>query len=158
MTISTTFPPVTLLRRTIERHILNLYEVDGTTLRPSAQWPGSYTLPSAVKIPAVFVVGAAMVPSDWRISGIETTLDDVPSEIDSPGTASGLLQFEKWGIRFTNYGTKDGTEMPVSMLEIRRRLARAFPRDRVTYMPRTESTYEAITAQISGAVLNPPIP
>lgn len=158
MTISTLYPPVTWLRQTIERHILNLYEADGTTLRPKTQWPGKYVLPTGVSIPAVYVVGAAMVPSSWRIEGIECTLDDVPFEIESPGSAGGLVQFERWGVRFTNYGTKEGTSMPVSMLDIRRRLARAFPRDRATYMPRTESTYEAITAQISGAVLNPPIP
>ena len=152
------YPPANLLRRTIERHILNLYEADGLTLHPLAQWPGSYVLPTGQRIPAVYVVGATMVPPEWKPEGIETTIDDVPSEIDSPGTAGGLVQFEKWGLRFTNYGTKRGTSMPLTMLDIRRRLARAFPRDRVTYMPRTESTYEAITAQISGAILNPPIP
>jgi len=154
----TAYPPVTLLRRTIERHILNLYEADGTTLRAQAQWPGFYTLPTGARIPAVYVVGASMVPAAWKVTGIECTLEDVPQEIESPGSSSGLVQFERWGLRFTNYGTTEGTVMPTSMLDIRRRLARAFPRDRVTYMPRTESTYEAITAQISGAILNPPIP
>lgn len=158
MTISTVNPPVTWVRQTIERHILNLYQADGVTLRPSSEWPGMYTLPTGVSIPAVFAVGAAMVPSDWKITGIECTIDDVPLEIESPGTASGLVQFERWGVRFTNYGTTSGTTMPTSMLDIRRRLARAFPRDRATYMPRTEATYEALTAQITGAVLNPPIP
>lgn len=158
MTISTAYPPVSLLRRTIERHILDLYEADGVTLRPANQWPGRYQLPNNTEIPAVFVVGTSMVPSNWRIEGIECTIDEVPSEIDGPGSASGLVQFERWPIRFTNYGTTEGTRMPLSMLDIRRRLARAFPRDRVTYMSRTEATYEAITAQISGAVLNPPIP
>jgi hypothetical protein len=155
---STAYPPVTLLRRTLERHILNLFEVDGTTLRAQATWPGTYTLPDATKIPAVYVVGSQMVPPTWRITGIECTIDDVPAEIGGPLSVSGLVQIERWGVRFTNYGTAEGTRMPVSMLDIRRRLARAFPRDRVTYMPRTEATYEAITAQISGAVLNPPIP
>ena len=158
MTLTTVNPPVTWLRQTLERHILSLYEADGTTLRPTAQWPGTYTLPTGAVIPAVYVVGSAMVPSTWRIEGIECTIDEVPSEIDSPGSVGGLVQFERWGVRFTNYGTNSGTLMPLSMLDIRRRLARAFPRDRTTYMPRTESTYEAITAQISGAVLNPPIP
>lgn len=158
MTVTTAYPPITLLRRTIERYILDLYEVGGTTLKPAAQWPGRYLLPNNTQIPAVYVVGSNMVPSAWRIDGIECTLDEVPVEIDSPGSAGGLVQFERWGIRFTNYGTTEGTRMPTSMLDIRRRLARAFPRDRVTYMARTDATFEAITAQISGAVLNPPIP
>lgn len=155
---STAYPPVTLLRRTIERHILDLYEVDGTTLRPSTEWPGYYTLPNKQKIPAVYVVGSQLVPSAWRVTGIECTIDEVPTSIDGPLSAGGLVQIERWGVRFTNFGTKEGTRMPISMLDVRRRLARAFPRDRVNYMPRTEATYEAITAQIFGAVLNPPIP
>lgn len=151
----TTWQPVTVMRKTIETHILNLY--DNGILRPQAQWPGTYTLPDGSSIPAVFVVGAEMVPSNWNIEGIETTIEEVP-EYTSPGSLSGVLSYETWNIRFTNYGTREGTTMPVTLLEIVRRLARAFPRDRVSYQPRKEATYEAATARILGAVLNPPIP
>ncbi|MGA0848074.1 MAG: hypothetical protein ACO3PY_05665 [Pontimonas sp.] len=157
MTISTQFPPVTALRRTLELHILDLYESDGTTLKAFNAWPGHYTLPDTSRIPAVYVVGASMVPSNWAISGIECVIEDVP-EITSPGSIGGVLSFESWNVRFTNYGTKEGTQMPVSLLDIARRLARAFPRDQVTYLSRTEATFESLTARIRGAVLNPPIP
>lgn len=157
MTISTAYPPVTVLRRTLELHILDLYESDGSTLKPHTVWPGYYTLPDTSRTPAVYVSGASMVPSNWAITGIECTLEDVP-EITSPGSVGGVLSFEIWTVRFTNYGTKEGTRMPVSLLDISRRLARAFPRDQVTYMARTEVTFEALTARIRGAVLNPPIP
>lgn len=155
MTISTACPPVKALRWTLERHILDLYEADGSTLKPQAQWPGYYTLPNNTRIPAVFVAGKDMVPSQWEITGIECVIDEVPGDITSPG---GLVSFERWNVRFTNYGTKQGTRLATSMLDIRRRLARAFPRDRATYMARTEATYEAITVSILGPVLNPPIP
>lgn len=154
---TTTWQPVTVLRHSIERHVLNLYEVDGTTLRPQASWPGTYTLPNASKVPAVYVVGLDMVPSNWLIEGIETTIDAVP-EIANPGTTGAVLSNEYWSVRFTNYGTERGTSMPVTLLDIRRRLAQAFPWDQATYMPRTEATFEALTVRISGAVLNPPIP
>lgn len=157
MTISTHCPPVTALRTTLERHILDLYENDGSTLKAYTAWPGYYTLPDTSRVPAVYVVGASMVPSNWAITGIECTIEDVP-EITSPGSMSGVLSFESWTVRFTNYGTKEGTRMPISLLDISRRLARAFPRDQVTYMARTEVTFEALTARIRGAVLNPPIP
>lgn len=155
MTISTACPPVKALRWTLERHILDLYEADGSTLKPQAQWPGYYSLPNNTRIPAVFVAGKDMVPSQWEITGIECVIDEVPGDITSPG---GLVSFERWNVRFTNYGTKQGTRLATSMLDIRRRLARAFPRDRATYMARTEATYEAITVSILGPVLNPPIP
>lgn len=157
MTISTTCPPVTALRSTIERHILDLYESDGTTLKSYTAWPGHYRLPDSSRVPAVYVVGAAMVPSNWNVIGIECTIEDVP-EINSPGSVCGVLSFETWNVRFTNYGTNESTAMTVSLRDIARRLARAFPRDQVTYMARTEVTFEALTARIRGAVFNPPIP
>ena len=150
-------PPVTHIRQDIERYVLNLYEADGTTLRAEANWPGYYTWPNGTRIPAVYVVGAAMVPSSWEITGIECTIEDVP-EIRSPGSYNGVLSFETWNVRFTNYGNTQGTRRPTTLREISRRMARAFPRDQVTYMARTEVTFEALTARISGAVLNPPIP
>lgn len=157
MTISTAFPPAKELRRSLELHILDLYESDGSTLKAYSNWPGYYTLPDRSRVPAVYVIGASMVPSNWGITGIECVIEDVP-EITSPGSYSGVLSVESWNVRFTNYGTKEGTRMPLSMLDIRRRLARTFPRDQVTYMARTEVTFEALTARIRGTVLNPPIP
>jgi hypothetical protein len=157
VTISTQCPPVTALRRTLELHILDLYESDGTTLKPYTAWPGYYTLPDTSRVPAVYVTGASMVPSNWAITGIECVIEDVP-EITSPGSVGGVISFESWSVRFTNYGTKEGTRMPASLLAIARRLSRAFPRDQVTYLARTEATFESLTARIRGAVLNPPIP
>lgn len=157
MTISTQCPPVTALRRTLELHILDLYESDGTTLKAYTAWPGYYTLPDSSRVPAVYVTGASMVPSNWTITGIECVIEDVP-EITSPGSVGGVISFESWSVRFTNYGTKEGTRMPASLLDIARRLSRAFPRDQVTYLARTEATFESLTARIRGAVLNPPIP
>ena len=157
MTVSTACPQVRDLRTTIERYILNLYESDGTTLRPEADWPGYYSLPNGTRIPAVYVVGAYMVPSDWVVTGIECTISDMP-ETTSPGSVGAIVSFERWPIRFTNYGTRKGTRMPTTLLDISRRLARVFPRDRVTPTPRTEATYAALTVSILGPVLNPPIP
>jgi len=157
MTSSTLFPPVTAVRKAIETHVLNLFEADGYTVKPSAAWPGYYTLPAGTKIPAVYTVGAVMVPSNWVITGIECTIEDVP-EILNVGTLSGLVSVEYWNVRFTNYGSSKGIKMSTTMLDIRRRLARAFPNDQATYMARTDVTFEALTARISGAVLNPPIP
>lgn len=157
MSSSTLCPPIVWLRQTIEKHILDLYESDGVTLKSDTEWPGYYTLPTGAKTPAVFVTATESVPSSWRIAGIECVIEGVP-DIKALTLQSGIVSLETWNVRFTNYGTNDGTIMPVSLLDIRRRLARAFPRDQVTYMTRTEVTYESLTARISGAVLNPPIP
>ena len=76
MTISTAYPRVTELRTTLERHILDIFEADGSTLKPYTSWPGYYTLSDASRVPAVYVIGAAMVPSNWVITGVECTIED----------------------------------------------------------------------------------
>ncbi len=149
-------PPITWLRTTIGTHILDLFEADGS-LKASSEWPGSYTLPNDSLIPAVYVVGSHMVPTEWTVNGIECTIEEVP-EITSPGSYSGVISDERWTVRFTNYGTLEGTQMSTTLLDISRRLARAFPLDPVTYMARTDATFEALSIRILGSVINPPIP
>ena len=156
MTISTACPPVTWLRNTLEVHILDIRNPD-LTLKPSNSWPGRYVLPDSSVIPAVYVIGQSMVPSEWDINGIELTIEDVP-EIENPGSMSGVVSYERWQCRFTNYGWEQGTEMRTNLLSISRRLARAFPRDQVTYMARTEATFESLSVRILGPYINPPIP
>lgn len=158
MSATLAYPSVLDVRRTLELHILQLFEIDGTTLKAQATWPGTYTLPDRSTVPAVYVVGASMVPSTWVVTGIETTIEEVPEIVTPVASTSGLVSYERWSVRFTNYGAANGTCMPTTLLDIRRRLARAFPRDQVTYMPRTEASFEAVTAQITGAVLTPPLP
>lgn len=157
MAISTTCPSPRDLRRTIERHILDIFEADGSTLKSEANWPGVYTLPNKTRIPAVYVVGEDMVPSSWNITGIECTIDD-PPEVSSPGSMSGVVTFETWRVRFTNYGKREGTQMAVSMRDIVRRLIRAFPNASIVTLPRKETIFEAVTARITEPSIHPPIP
>jgi len=156
------YPRVVELRHTIETHILKIRDSNNKQKQES-EWPGKYIIkyvtPTKTKItsiPAVFVSGEKMVPSNWEIEGIECVIDDVP-EVITEGYGS-LISIETWPVRFTNYGYKEGVQMKVSLLDIQRRLAQTFPRDQTTYMPRTEATFEALTARIRGAVMTPTIP
>ena len=156
MTVSTSCPPVTWLRNTLEVHILDIRNPD-LTLKPSTSWPGRYELPDGSQIPATYVIGEQMVPSEWNINGIEMTIEDVP-EIENPGSMSGVVSYERWTCRFTNHGWEESTEMRLNMRAIARRLARAFPRDQVTYQSRTEATFESLLVRVLGPTINPPIP
>ena len=91
MTVSTTCPPITWLRNTLEVHILDIRNPD-LTLKPQNLWPGRYELPDGSHIPATYVIGQDMVPSEWNINGIEMTIEDVP-EIDNPGSMSGVVSW-----------------------------------------------------------------
>lgn len=151
--MTTTWQPTAVIRRSIEAHVLDLYDAGGN-LRPEADWPGVYTLPNGTRIPAVFVIGQRMVPSKWKIEGIETTINDLPTYRSSGGATS----VEEWTVQFVNYGNRSGTEMAQSLRAISQKLARAFPQDRTSSQPRTEATHEAITAYIRGTFVNPLIP
>lgn len=157
MSISTHCPAVTSLRSTLERYILDLFVGDSSTLKPYTQWPGYYTLPNGTRIPAVYVVGENMVPSSWKITGIECTIEDVP-EIPRSFSVGTIVSMETWSVSFTNYGTNNGTKMPLSMLDIRRRVARVFPADEAVYLARTEVTFESLKVRILGPTLNPLFP
>lgn len=157
MAVSTLCQPVTLVRKDVETLLLDLYLPNTTTLKPYTDWPGYYTLPDASRIPAVFVVGASQVPSDWVVTGIETTINDVPL-IRDLGTKGALVSEETWTVQCINYGNRKSTQVPISLLDIHRRFVRAFPGDPVSHAPRTEVTFESLTMQIRSAVINPPIP
>lgn len=150
-------PSAALLRKSIERHVLDIYLPYTNILKPYTQWPGYYTTGSGAVIPAVWVSGTQMVPSNWGIDGIECIIIEATSSEDRPMTGS-ILSVEPWDVRFKNRGFKENTEIPITLQTIRRRLTRAFPGDSVNYMSRTEATLEEISARIKLTSLVFPIP
>jgi hypothetical protein len=147
---------VTSLRLTIERHVLNIYSPNSTTLRPKEDWPGFYTTQEGKIIPAVWVSGERMLPKTHKISGIECVIEDVPKTRNSPYTGS-IISVERWPVRFTNYGYKNGTVMEQTLRQIQRNLSVCFPADEIEHNSRTELTYETLTIRISAtSLLFPP--
>lgn len=140
------------LRLTIEQKILNLYEVNGITLRAVEEWPGYYTTQANDVIPAVWVAGERMVPKTYKISGIECVIEDVPKTRNLPYTGS-IISVERWPVKFTNYGYKNGTTMENTLYLIQRRLISCFPADEIEHNSRTELTYETLTIRISSTAL-----
>lgn len=144
------------LRLTIEKHVLNLYLPNSTTLRPQDEWPGFYTTKEGRIIPAVWVSGERMVPKTYKISGIECVIEDVPKTRNTPYTGS-IISVERWPVRFTNYGYKNGTVMGQTLRQIQHNLSKCFPADEPEHNSRTELTYESLTIRISSTSLLFPI-
>ena len=52
---------------------------------------GNYTLPNSSQIPALWVRGSQQIPKDWKVSGTECVIDEVPEtefSNDVPGSLS----------------------------------------------------------------------
>lgn len=158
MSFSDTCPSGLDVRNLIENVILQLYEVDGVTLKTYTNWPGYYTLPSAVRIPAVFVVGKNQVPSAWNPTGIECTISEVP-KVDRTIPMRGQVgAVEVWKVQFTNYGNGEGTTFPLDMLTIQRRMVRLFRTVSLEHSDRSDLTFEALTARIRRSTFNSRLP
>jgi hypothetical protein len=158
VSFSDTCPTAKSIRGLIEKYILEIYESDGVTLKPFSSWPGYYTLPNASRIPAVFVVGKAQVPSTWNIVGIECTISEVPKDggrIPLRGQVGGI---EIWKAQFVNYGNSEGTTFPLDMLTIQRRMKRLFRTVSLEHNDRSEVAFEALTALIRRSIFNPRLP
>jgi len=143
------YPQALWLREPLEAYVLQIRDSNTKLLKPQSEWVGTYTLPNKTQIPAVFVTGSQIIPSDWVIEGIELAITEVPEISPIASTLNGVIAIEKWSVRFTNYGTKSSTVFPTTLLEISRRLGRLHSAAVQTYMARTHLTYESLSAKIT---------
>jgi hypothetical protein len=91
------YPSSVWLREPIEAYVLKIRDPNTNQLKPPADWVGTYTLPGGQKIPAVYVVGANMVPSDWIIEGIECAINEVPEIAPIASTINGVIDSQSIG-------------------------------------------------------------
>lgn len=152
------YPSSVWLREPIEAYVLKIRDPNTNQLKPPADWVGTYTLPGGQKIPAVYVVGANMVPSDWVIEGIECAINEVPEIAPIASTINGVIAWETWTVRFTNYGTNRGTKFNTTLLDFCRRMGRLYSNAAQSYQPRTDITYETMIARVRVANLQTALP
>ena len=142
-----TCPEAIGVRETIEKHILKLYHPTTNLLLPYTEWPGYYTTSFGQKIPAIWLYGERMVPTDYVPTGIECLIGDVPLSLVTPLTGSAL-SIEKWSVMFVNRGTAAGTSMSTTLRDIQRRWNQTFPEDQPSYSSRKEDTYETLMCSL----------
>lgn len=143
------------LRRAIEQHVLCLYESDYSTFKDYTEWPGYYWLnDSSQRIPAVYVVGEAQVPSKYNPHGIECIIYDVPESRKLSGRGQVFAR-DRWRVRFTNYGFSEGVTVATSLLDISRRMNVVFDSIEQVYSERNEVSYETLICYISITTVAP---
>ena len=116
-------------------NISQLLETVTELLSASPNLIGTYTLPNASTLPAVYVVGRQSVPSEWKVKGLEVTIEEFPSV--SPRAMVGKVQNNKqWAVVLVDYTTNSS-----ALSQAAERMARRFPDAQFSFRPETDVVY-----------------
>ena len=116
-------------------NISQLRETVTELLSASPNLIGTYTLPNASTLPAVYVVGRQSVPSEWKVKGLEVTIEEFPSV--SPRAMVGKVQNNKqWAVVLVDYTTNSS-----ALSQAAERMARRFPDAQFSFRPETDVVY-----------------
>lgn len=96
---------------------------------------GEYVLPNGTKVPAVYVVGRQGVPPEWKVEGLEVSIQEFPRL--NPRAGVGTFQQRKeWMVMMVDYDT-NSKNLSLAM----ERICRRFPDARVSFSPETDIAY-----------------
>jgi hypothetical protein len=116
-------------------NISQLRETISELLSASPNLIGTYTLPNASTLPAVYVVGRQSVPSEWKVKGLEVTIEEFASV--SPRAMVGKVQNNKqWTVVLIDYTTNSS-----ALTQAAERMARRFPDAQFSFRPETDVVY-----------------
>lgn len=96
---------------------------------------GSYILPNGTKIPAIYVAGPQGVPSEWKVDGLEATINQFP-DLASAAMVGGVKRQQFWTLMLVNYNTSSG-----NLQQAAERIIRRFPDARLSFSPETDIAY-----------------
>ena len=116
-------------------NISQLRETVTELLSASPNLIGTYTLPNNSTLPAIYVVGRQSVPSEWKVKGLEVTIEEFPSV--SPRAMVGKVQNNKqWTVVLVDYTTNSS-----ALSQAAERMARRFPDAQFSFRPETDVVY-----------------
>lgn len=104
---------------------------------------GTYTLPNSSQIPALWVRGSQQIPKDWKVSGTECVIDEVPETRNSPTMSQAVFLLKLWNVTLTSYDTS------VTLDNLRLLLFQAFPDvETSVFTPQTDISFETLKITI----------
>lgn len=129
-------------------NISQLREAITELLSESPDLTGDYTLPNGTILPAIYVVGRQSVPSEWKVTGLETTIREFPEL--SPGSPLGgaVKVNQLWEVVLAQYSPASNT-LALAMDRMVRRFPDATPR----YFPGDDVVYERCRFVIPDVIL-----
>ena len=133
-------------------NISQLREVVGELLSASPSLIGTYTLPNNSTLPAIYVVGRQSVPNEWKVKGLEVTIEEFPSV--SPRAMVGKVQNNKqWTVVLVDYTTNS-----TALHSAAERMARRFPDAQFSFRPESDVVYGQYRIRIPDTQLLPLYP
>jgi hypothetical protein len=115
--------------------IAQLRDIVTTLLAASPNLVGVFTLPDTSTIPAIYVVGRQGVPTEFKVSGLEVTIEEFPRL--NPRAGVGTFQQRKeWTLVLVDYDTNSK-----KLNEAAQRLSSRFPDARFSFMPESDVVY-----------------
>jgi hypothetical protein len=116
-------------------NISQLRETITELLSASPNLIGTYTLPNGSTVPAIYVVGRQSVPKEWKVKGLEVTIEEFPSI--SPRAMVGKVRNNKqWTIVIVDYTTSSS-----AIRSAAERMARRFPDAQFSFQPESDIVY-----------------
>ena len=104
---------------------------------------GNYTLPNSSQIPALWVRGSQQIPKDWKVSGTECVIDEVPETRNSPTMSQAVFLLKLWNVTLTSYDTS------VTLDNLRLLLFQACPDvETSVFTPQTDISFETLKITI----------
>jgi hypothetical protein len=116
-------------------NISQLRESITELLSASPNLIGIYTLPNASTIPAVYVVGRQSVPKEWKVKGLEVTMEEFPS-VNPRAMVGKVENRQQWTIVLVDY-----TPASSALNGAASRLARRFPDAQFSFRAEDDITY-----------------
>jgi hypothetical protein len=106
-----------------------------TLLSSTPNLIGSYTLPDGTKIPAVYVVGRQGVPGEWKVTGLEVSIQEFPRLNPRPGVGT-FQQRKEWTVVLVDYDTSSD-----KLNQAASRISRVWPDARFSFLPESDIVY-----------------
>lgn len=116
-------------------NITQLRDSVNTLLSASPNLIGTYTLPNASTIPAIYVAGRQSVPSDWKATGLEVTIGEF-AEVSPKPMLGTLRNRQTWTVMLVDYDTASDKLQTAAQ-----RLARVFPDAMFSFSPESDIAY-----------------
>jgi hypothetical protein len=96
---------------------------------------GSYVLPDGTSIAAVYVTGQQGVPREWKVTGLEVSIQEFPRLNPRPGVGT-FQQRKEWTVVLIDYDTSSD-----KLSKAADRISRVWPDARFSFLPETDILY-----------------
>ena len=128
-------------------NITQLRETITELLSAAPNLIGTYTLPNNSTIPAVYVVGRQSVPKEWKVKGLEVTIEEFP-QINPKAMVGKVENRQLWTVMLVDYSP------PSTALDTAaRRIVRRFPDAQLSFRPEIDISYGQYRIRIPDTTL-----